>query len=499
MQHQKKAIYGQNLYGVLSSNELANYLRSIDVDKFIRSPSAQQAMLDLMDSCHHATAGTGLDAFVVWAGGCENLRQSIPQIRDRWNRIRPDHGLTVHHLARELRLHGNTQLEAKLSAYQPRSINAELRSMIAKVREPMDAHRVIDALAELQGMHPYQVNTVLSKLAKKTNQTVNVLHDLYDVAVQAKQSQGIPWPHYTITKGGVCRLHPTYENFCVLLKMYHIEIQSNLMTGSLDIVWPGRRQSNAIIGDGMDVSEIVSRAAQTDLRITAPLIREYTIRYGQEPGHDYHPVRDWLDAQAWDGLDRFDAFLKQLELANMPSDEAGANLRRWLLQALDALYQPQGARNSALLVLFGPSGCGKTLWLLDLVPEACQADWIATGEAWPMQRNHVTMEWIKFVMRYWLVEFNNLAWLDLEHLGRNRDFLARNVDRVVLHHGQKNEQRRYRRTIFMASVSSDKDITKFPNPDMVIPITIKRYNRDPHLDKAQLWAQLRHEYASQGT
>lgn len=494
MQQLKKETAGQNLYGILTSTELHEYLHSINVDNFIRSPSAQQAMLDLMDSCHHATAGTGLDAFINWASQAESLRNKFRDIRDRWNRITPDHGLTAHYLARELRLHGNLDLEAKLANYRPTTINMTLRSMITKVREPMDAHRVIDELAKMDGLHPYQVNTVLTKLAKKTGQKVGILHDLYDGAIQANARQGVPWPHYTVSRSGIVKLQPTYENFKHLLKKYHINIQYNLLLDTVDIVWPDMQRSQYHINNQENYAELLSRCAQTELKITAPTIRQYVNRYAHEPGQEYHPIRAWLEAKTWDGLDRWSPYLAQLELFNITPDAAQAVLRRWFFKALDCLYEPKGVRKSFLLVLIGPSGSGKTLFLHSLLPEDQADQWLGLGMHWPAKDKTFYHEWQRLTNSRWLIEITNLRWRDLCDPSRFRDYLSRNMDRYIYNRWQKMEKSRYRRTIFLANITTDKNISKAPPEDIYLALPMRRFTPDDHLDMHQFWAQLLSEY-----
>jgi len=447
-----------------------------------------------MDACHHATAGTGLDAFILWASDSPALKGKIPDIRERWNRIRPDHGLTAHHLARELRLHGDNRLEAKLAQYEPRSINMTLRSMIAKVREPMDAHRVIDELAKFEGMHPYQINTVLSKLAKKTNQKITILHDLYDGAVLANTRHGVDWPHYTISKAGAIRLQPTYENFKVLLKKSRIEIKYNLLHDTTDIFWPDMNRTAFRITGDENFSEIASRCAIEKLAIPQALLREYIKRYANEPGHNYHPVHAWLESKTWDGLDRWPAFMAQLDLYNITSDAAGAFLRRWFFMALDGLYKPKGVEKSSLLVLIGPSGIGKTLFFRSLVPEIHADNWLTTGWYWPESGKRISNEWIRYTNQRWMIEIKDLRWRDLCDPSRFREYLSRNVDRYIYNPWHKTEKLRYRRTVFYANISTPKDMSKPPTDDIFLGFAIHKFTPDLHLDMHQFWLQLKVEY-----
>lgn len=485
-----KRDHGSQLYGILTSLELQDYLQALDASAFTVSPSAHEAYYDLMDACHHATAGIGLDAFLGWSAGAAALRNKAEGIRKRWNSIQPDHGKTVYHLARECRLAGDMRLEQKLALYRPSSLNRRLRNMVNNVRETADAVRVIDELASMDDIHPYQVNVVISQLAKKVGVRVSTLHDDYDVAKQAHAQHGISWPHYTLTKTGKVTLLTTYENFKHLLKLHHIRIRHNLMTGMTEVDVAGASFSQYLPRERYSYSELHSYAAQHGLRFGQTLLRDYVARYAAEPDQSYHPVAAWLESGQWDGKDWLGVALDCLQLENISPEDARAYLSAWLLGAIDAVTNPKGIGRQSLLALFGPSGCGKTLFFLSLLPVDKANDWACTGETWPLTPQETHVEWIKFVMRYWLVEINSLSWADLSQLGPNRDLLARNVDDITLYYGQKIQQRRYRRTVFYASVSSDKPISKFPDDPSLRVIPVKQVRKPERINPVQLWQQM---------
>lgn len=81
--------------------------------------------------------------------------------------------------------------------------------------------------------------------------------------------------------------------------------------------------------------------------------------------HSYHPVRDYLDALAWDGKDHITAFTRCMRSSDPPVLYAGGvqaplhhvYIYRWLIGAVAKVYT--GAQNP-MLVWDGPQGCGKS-------------------------------------------------------------------------------------------------------------------------------------------
>lgn len=85
-------------------------------------------------------------------------------------------------------------------------------------------------------------------------------------------------------------------------------------------------------------------------------------------GDTYHPVRDWITAVPWDGVDRRELFLNTLELADPSSKPLAARLlHKWMLQGIGALMEPEGLTATGMLVLAGLQFAGKTWWVRHLV------------------------------------------------------------------------------------------------------------------------------------
>jgi putative DNA primase/helicase len=87
------------------------------------------------------------------------------------------------------------------------------------------------------------------------------------------------------------------------------------------------------------------------------------VRYVAE-GQPYHPVRDWLGALTWDGIERLDYMLETYAGAEGTplNRELG---RRFMVSAVARVFQP-GCKVDTILILAGPQGAGKSTFFRTL-------------------------------------------------------------------------------------------------------------------------------------
>lgn len=484
--------------GLLTNQDLAEYLTSLKPGDYRGQPNSQEIFLDLLTACHHATNGTGLDAFMDWISQDARLYDVRDAITQAWNDVLNHEDNTIQTLAAELRLHGDYRLEEKLALYKPARVKTAMRDLLRNVKTPIDAERAINKLAALEGLHPFQVNHFISDLAKRVGMKVATLRDSYDLARKAHVSQGITWPNYSMTTRGHIKLLPTYPNFLHLCRRYHIDIRTNTMTERVDIDFPAaHNRSEFVASEPPDAyAEIRQRAATHNFKFMDKDLIAFVRRRAQEPGQTYHPIGDWLSQDTWDGLDRFNPMVDRFQFRHIDREQVAQFLKTFCFQALDAIYEPQGIGPQKILVLFGPPVGNKTAWLQSLVPDDKSDLWVKTGKPLPMDMDKLKRAYRSDVMDRWLCEFIDIGRPELYEIGRIRAFLQSKLD-LVYTLKMKAIRHRYRRTAFMFAISSKNDMSTFPDDDMLMVIPVKQIELDPHFDPLQFWLQLKYEYDQQ--
>lgn len=108
------------------------------------------------------------------------------------------------------------------------------------------------------------------------------------------------FPHVkTNDKGEIVGVKSTIENVQKLLQLYGATCRYNAMTKRIDIRVPGI-DHKADNGSNSAIAEIKSLCRRVGLPVTE--LVEYLVAIADKCV--YHPVRDWVDSKAWDGVSR---------------------------------------------------------------------------------------------------------------------------------------------------------------------------------------------------
>jgi predicted P-loop ATPase len=133
----------------------------------------------------------------------------------------------------------------------------------------------------------------------------------------------------------------------------------------------------------------------------------------------FHPVRDYLEALAWDGVPRLATWL-QTYLGVKDSPYVQAIGPRFLISAVARIYNP-GARVDHVLVWEGPQGVRKSTAVKTLAP---QPDWVAD------QLSSVTNKDAKMeVAGIWIIEIPEMEVVTRAGSSATKRFLTNHTDR----------------------------------------------------------------------
>ena len=232
-----------------------------------------------------------------------------------------------------------------------------------------------------------------------------------------------------------------------------------------------------------DIRAIIEWVQRNGVAASPNYIGEAILRVGDELR--VHPVKNYLDALKWDGVDRLDKFLiEHAGVTDTPLNRAMTT--RWMIQAIARIYQP-GCQADSTLILEGEQGIGKSTllktlfgqWYADHLPE------LGSKDAMVQLRGT------------WCIEIAELATLTRADANRIKAFLTCREDRFREPYGRLAENVA-RSNVFAGSVNPGglgylKDATgarRFWPLEVPQTIDIKAVAKI----RDQLWAEARHRF-----
>ena len=197
----------------------------------------------------------------------------------------------------------------------------------------------------------------------------------------------------------------------------------------------------------------------------------------------YHPVREWLDALAWDGVERLDGWLTRW-LRVDDSALVREYARRFCIGAIARVFQP-GCKLDTALVLHGVQSAGKSSFCAAF---AHQEDWFSdTRLEWDSKDRFQQIQGV------WLYEMGELSGMGKADTNSVKNFLSSQVDKFRPSHA-RHVVRRPRQCAFIGT-TNDKDCLSDPTGDRrfwVVSTRLEKMGIDLALVRAeheQVWAE----------
>jgi putative DNA primase/helicase len=201
-----------------------------------------------------------------------------------------------------------------------------------------------------------------------------------------------------------------------------------------------------------------------------------------------HPVRDYLEALAWDGTQRLDAWaVTYLGAEDTPLHRSMAAL--WMVSAVARIMQP-GCKADHMLILEGPQGIRKSTALKVLASEPWFTDELAelgSKDAAQQMRG------------IWIIEMAELDAIGQADVSRIKAFLSRTADRY------RPPYERYvvtvpRQCVFAGTVNPDTYLRDETGNRRFWPLRCGDIDLDGlRRDRDQLWAEAVARYRAGAT
>lgn len=289
-------------------------------------------------------------------------------------------------------------------------------------------------------------------------------------------------PLPSLTNNGKPR--STIENAKEIINRLGVTVRYNVIKKEDEILIPGEaftvdNQANA------SLARLISRF--NEFSMPTGNIGEY-ITYLADT-NPYNPVATWVTSKPWDGISRLDEFFDTItpaEPRRLPDGSVfqHALIRRWMLSAIAAAFQPNGVVARGVLVLQGEQNLGKTKWFKSLAP--AELDVLQDG----MQLKPDDRDSVKQIVSYWLVELGELdATFKKSDIAALKAFISRGND-VMRRAYARLESNYARRTVFFGSVNPREFLHDPTGNTRYWTIECAAINHTHNIDMQQVWAEV---------
>ena len=277
------------------------------------------------------------------------------------------------------------------------------------------------------------------------------------------------------------RPYQVTENIASLLDYKNIITRYNQIKKKIEIDIPDFKCASDE-KDNAALTYITDEAIKAGL--SAARIDEMTLNIAAQ--RPYCPVQEYIEGYPWDRQDRLTSFTNQIH----SSDQIMCELifRKWLIQAVAAIYEEKGLSSSGVLVMTGKQGIGKTRLFKDLTHEI--SDVFLEGAI----LNPSDKDSVLTICSNWIVELGELdATFKKSDIAQLKAFLTKNTDTVRKPYAKKDSIYK-RRTVFAGTVNNFECLNDPTGNRRFWVIDVDSIKRDSTINYQQLWAQIKYIY-----
>jgi hypothetical protein len=270
----------------------------------------------------------------------------------------------------------------------------------------------------------------------------------------------------------------TIENLAEICRRLGVTVRYNVISKEEEIMIPQQAFSLDNRGNA-SIAWLMSWCER--LRMPTGKVGDYITYMADRNLHN--PVANWIESKPWDGQSRLQDLY---DTVASHGDEALKNtiMRRWLISAVAAAFNPTGVSAHGVLVFQGAQYMGKTAWFKRLVPKELGV--VQDG----MMLRPDDRDSVKQVVSHWLVELGELdATFRKSDIAQLKAFLTRDKDILRRAYARK-ESEFARRTVFFASVNPKEFLHDQTGNRRFWVIECKSIEYDHGIDMQQLWAEV---------
>lgn len=207
----------------------------------------------------------------------------------------------------------------------------------------------------------------------------------------------------------------------------------------------------------------------------------------------YNPVAQWIESKPWDGIVRINDLYDTVKAKDeniYPEIKSLKELliKRWMLSAVAAAFNPNGVSAAGVLVFQGAQYLGKTKWFKSLVP--AELGLLKDG----MLLRPDDKDSIKQICSFWLVELGELdSTFKKSDISALKAFITNDSD-VLRRAYARKESKFARRTVFFGSVNPREFLHDPTGNRRYWTIECESIDHSHDLDMQQVWAEIFHMF-----
>jgi putative DNA primase/helicase len=273
----------------------------------------------------------------------------------------------------------------------------------------------------------------------------------------------------------------TTPNIAELLRRLNITVRYNVICKRNDILIPGKTYSVDNYMNG-SFATLVSYCKQA--RVPTDNLNGHLTVIAD--ANQYNPVSTWIESKPWDGVARLQDFCNTITSPDEPFKEV--LMKKWLISAVAAAYEPSGVYGGGMLVLRGKQYIGKTQWFKKLCPKELGV--LQDGLSLRLDDKDSVFQ----VISKWIVELGEVeSTFRKSDLDQLKAFLTKTHD-IIRRPYARMESEFPRRTIFFASVNEQYYLNDPTGNRRFWTIDCEKIDHSHTIDMQQLWAEVRELY-----
>jgi putative DNA primase/helicase len=276
----------------------------------------------------------------------------------------------------------------------------------------------------------------------------------------------------------------TRLNIDILLKNYGCSVKYNQMNKLTDYNLPNVQAVSMDNAQTVCLSKIQDLCVRNGMTAEKQRLTNVLLEIADE--HRYHPIKDWILSQQWDGIDRLSLLLDTLTVSSEYAEFKAIVIPKVLSAIVHHAFNEHGVKFENVLVLSGEQGIGKSSWFVKLLPKGMVLD----GHKLDIKDK----DKITTAVSHALVELGELdQTFKSSTVSELKAFFSKDKDVVRLPYAARDSHFP-RRTVFVGSVNKTQFLKDMTGNRRYWVLETLAVNYQHNIDMQQVFAQVYEQF-----